>query len=65
MILVHVGIWYRDSRFKAQTILQVQVILISQESLTASGNLTSLGIDDNATSTAITIDSSLNVNIGG
>jgi len=32
--------------------------------LTASGNLTSLGIDDNATSTAITIDSSENVGIG-
>jgi len=33
-------------------------------SLVLSGNLTSLGIDDNATSTAITIDASENVGIG-
>ncbi len=33
--------------------------------LTASGNLTSLGIDDNATSTAITIDGGQNVGING
>ena len=33
-------------------------------SLTVGGNLTSTGIDDNATSTAITIDSSQNVGIG-
>src|SRR6056300_104271 len=33
--------------------------------LTATGNLTSLGIDDNATSTAISIDSSGDVGIGG
>ena len=32
--------------------------------LTATGNLTSNGIDDNATSTAITIDSSGNIGIG-
>ena len=32
--------------------------------LTATGAFTSLGIDDNATSTAITIDSSENVGIG-
>jgi hypothetical protein len=32
--------------------------------LTVGGNLTSTGIDDNATSTAITIDSSQNVGIG-
>jgi len=32
--------------------------------LTATGSFTSLGIDDNATSTAITIDSSENVGIG-
>ncbi len=33
--------------------------------LSVTGNLTSLGIDDNATSTAITIDASENVGIGG
>jgi hypothetical protein len=33
--------------------------------LTATGNLTSTGIDDNATSTAITIDSSQNVDVAG
>jgi hypothetical protein len=34
------------------------------EDLTVTGNFTSTGIDDNATSTAITIDSSQNVGIG-
>ena len=38
--------------------------LSSAGNLSVTGNLTSLGIDDNATSTAITIDASENVGIG-
>ena len=38
---------------------------ITTPALDSSGPLTSLGIDDNATSTAITIDASQNVGIGG
>jgi hypothetical protein len=37
---------------------------ITTPALDSSGPLTSLGIDDNATSTAITIDASNNVGIG-
>lgn len=39
--------------------------LTTPGALTVTGAFTSLGIDDNATSTAITIDSSENVGIGG
>ena len=52
----------KDIKFQANGVEKASID--SSGNLTVSGNLTSLGIDDNADATAITIDSSENVIIG-
>jgi len=52
----------KDIKFQANGVEKASID--SSGNLTVSGNLTSLGIDDNADATAITIDSSENVGIG-
>jgi len=52
----------KDIKFQANGVEKASID--SSGNLTVSGNLTSLGIDDNADATAITIDSSENVAIG-
>ena len=52
----------KDIKFQANGVEKASID--SSGNLTVSGNLTSLGIDDNANATAITIDSSENVIIG-
>ena len=52
----------RDIKFQANGVEKASID--SSGNLTVSGNLTSVGIDDNADATAITIDSSENVIIG-
>ncbi len=53
----------KDIKFQANGVEKASID--SSGNLTVSGNLTSVGIDDNADATAITIDSSENVGIGG
>jgi hypothetical protein len=45
--------------------LATDIAITTSGNITTTGAFTSTGIDDNATSTAITIDSSENVGIGG
>jgi hypothetical protein len=52
----------KDIKFQANGVEKASID--SSGNLTVSGNLTSLGIDDNADATAITIDSNENVGIG-
>ena len=52
----------KDIKFQANGVEKASID--SSGNLTVSGNLTSVGIDDNADATAITIDSSENVAIG-
>ena len=52
----------KDIKFQANGVEKASID--SSGNLTVSGNLTSVGIDDNADATAITIDSSENVGIG-
>jgi hypothetical protein len=52
----------KDIKFQANGVEKASID--SSGNLTVSGNLTSLGIDDNADATAITIDSRENVGIG-
>ena len=52
----------KDIKFQSNGVEKASID--SSGNLTVSGNLTSVGIDDNADATAITIDSSENVGIG-
>ena len=52
----------KDIKFQANGVEKASID--SSGNLTVSGNLTSVGIDDNADATAMTIDSSENVGIG-
>ena len=52
----------KDIKFQANGVEKASID--SSGNLTVSGNLTSVGIDDNADATAITIDSNENVGIG-